>query len=78
MVDANECKRQRDKKRYATMSVEQKNENNRKHRKARKRNKGLPIKPESSRGDENLNFVTVIPTCPYNTKLTCSLFYIGN
>jgi hypothetical protein len=39
---------------------------------------GNEIKPESSRGDENLNFVTVIPTCPYNTKLTCSLFYIGN
>lgn len=49
MVDANERKRQRDKKRYASMSIEQKNENNRKHREARQRNKELPIKPESSR-----------------------------
>jgi hypothetical protein len=78
MVDANERKRQRDKKRYASMSIEQKNENNRKRREARQRNKELPIKPESSRGDENLNFVNVIPTCPYNTKLTCILFYMGN
>ncbi|AQK75317.1 hypothetical protein ZEAMMB73_Zm00001d018231 [Zea mays] len=49
MVDANERKRQRDKKRYASMSIEQKNENNRKRREARQRNKELPIKPESSR-----------------------------
>jgi hypothetical protein len=78
MVDANERKRQRDKKRYASMSVEQKNDKNRKRCEARQQNKELPIKPESSRGDENLNFVNVIPTCPYNTKLTCILFYMGN
>ncbi|PWZ33301.1 ATP-dependent DNA helicase PIF1 [Zea mays] len=50
IVDANERKRQRDKERYAMMSIEQKNEKNRKRREARQRNKGLPIKSESSRG----------------------------
>uniref|UniRef100_A0A804U9Y7 tRNA (guanine(9)-N(1))-methyltransferase n=1 Tax=Zea mays TaxID=4577 RepID=A0A804U9Y7_MAIZE len=48
--DANERKRQRDRERYATMSIEQKNEKNRKHREARQRNTGLPLKSESSRG----------------------------
>ncbi|AQK64980.1 hypothetical protein ZEAMMB73_Zm00001d013988 [Zea mays] len=48
--DANERKRQRDRERYATMSIEQKNEKNRKRREARQRNKGLPLKSESSRG----------------------------
>jgi hypothetical protein len=71
IVDANERKRQRDKERYATMSIEQKNEKNRKRREARQWSKGLPIKSESSRGDANLNFVIVIPTCPYKSKLTC-------
>jgi hypothetical protein len=47
------------------MSIEQKNEKNRKCREARQRNKGLPIKLVSSRGAANLNFVVVIPTCPY-------------
>ncbi|AQL03309.1 hypothetical protein ZEAMMB73_Zm00001d045848 [Zea mays] len=55
IVDANEHKRQRDKERYATMSIEQKNEKNRKRREARQRNKGLPIKSESSREDINTN-----------------------
>ncbi|XP_035815166.1 uncharacterized protein [Zea mays] len=55
IVDANERKRQRDKERYATMSIEQKNEKNRKRREARQRNKGLPIKSESSREDINTN-----------------------
>jgi hypothetical protein len=78
MVDAKECKRQWYKERYDTMSVEQKNDKNRKRCEARQQNKGLPIKPVSSRGDPNLNFIIVIPTCLYNTKLTCSLFYMGN
>jgi hypothetical protein len=55
IVDAKEHKRQRDKERYATMSVEQKNEKNKKHQEAHLQNKGLQIKPESSRGDEMLN-----------------------
>jgi hypothetical protein len=35
------------------MTVEQKNEKNRKRREARQRNKGLPIKTQSSIGDES-------------------------
>jgi hypothetical protein len=34
-----------DKERYATMSIEQKNEENRKRHEERQQNKGLPIKP---------------------------------
>ncbi|PWZ25377.1 ATP-dependent DNA helicase PIF1 [Zea mays] len=48
IVDAREHKRQRDRERYAAMTVEQKNEKNRKRREARQRNKGLPIKTQSS------------------------------
>uniref|UniRef100_A0A804N674 ATP-dependent DNA helicase n=2 Tax=Zea mays TaxID=4577 RepID=A0A804N674_MAIZE len=48
IVDARERKRQRDRERYAAMTVEQKNEKNRKRREARQRNKGLPIKTQSS------------------------------
>jgi hypothetical protein len=44
IVDARERKRQRDRERYAAMTVEQKNEKNRKSREAHQRNKGLPIK----------------------------------
>jgi hypothetical protein len=43
----------RDRERYAAMTVEQKNEKNRKHREARQRNKGLSIKKQSSIGDES-------------------------
>jgi hypothetical protein len=39
------------------MSIEQKNEKNRKRREARQRNKGLPLKSESSRG----SYLTVAP-----------------
>ena len=56
MVDAKERKRKRDKERYDAMSVEQKNEKNRKRLEARQRNKGLSIEPLSSRGDEKLIF----------------------
>ena len=54
------------------MSIEQKNEKNRKCSEARQRNKGLSIEPLSSRGDEKLIFFIVIPTCLYYTKLMCS------
>ncbi|PWZ57558.1 ATP-dependent DNA helicase PIF1 [Zea mays] len=49
IVDAKERKRQRDRGRYAAMTVEEKNEKNRKRREAHQRNKGLSIEPLSSR-----------------------------
>ncbi|PWZ25627.1 hypothetical protein Zm00014a_023507 [Zea mays] len=51
IVDAKERKRQRDRERYAAMTVEEKNEKNRKRREAHQRNKGLSIEPLSSRED---------------------------
>ena len=51
-VDAKERKRQRERERYAAMTVEQKNEKSRKRREVSQRNKGLTIQPEASRGDE--------------------------
>ncbi|PWZ34171.1 hypothetical protein Zm00014a_031851 [Zea mays] len=53
MVDAKERKRKRDRERYAAMSVEQKNEKNRKRREARPRNKGHNVMPNVSGGDQN-------------------------
>ena len=52
MVDAKERKRKRDRERYAAMSVEQKNEKNRKRREARQWNKGHNVMPNVSGGDE--------------------------
>ena len=51
-VDAKERKRQRERERYAAMTVEQRNEKNRKRREVSQRNKGLAIQTEASRGDE--------------------------
>ncbi|PWZ18654.1 ATP-dependent DNA helicase PIF1 [Zea mays] len=48
-VDAKERKRQRERERYAAMTVEQKNEKSIKRREVRQRNKGPPIQPEASR-----------------------------
>ncbi|PWZ22937.1 hypothetical protein Zm00014a_004279 [Zea mays] len=49
IVDAKERERQRDRERYVAMTVEEKNEKNRKRHEARQRNKGLSIEPLSSR-----------------------------
>jgi hypothetical protein len=46
------------------MTVEQKNEKSRKRREVSQRNKGPPIQPEASRGDEKVKFlIVIIPTC---------------
>ncbi|WVZ76929.1 hypothetical protein U9M48_024846 [Paspalum notatum var. saurae] len=50
-VDTKERKRQMDRERYAAMSVEQRNEKNRKRREARQRNKALLAMPDCSRED---------------------------
>ena len=47
-----ERKRQRDRERRATMSVEQRNEYNNKRRQMRQRNKGQNVMPAISGGDE--------------------------
>jgi hypothetical protein len=47
-----ERKRQRDRERRATMSVEQRNEYNNKRRQMRQRNKGQNVMPDVSGGDE--------------------------
>ena len=52
MVDAKERKRKRDRERYAAMSIEQKNEKNRKRREARQWSKGHNVMPNVSGGDE--------------------------
>ncbi|WVZ94394.1 hypothetical protein U9M48_040292 [Paspalum notatum var. saurae] len=55
-VDAKERKRQRERERFAAMSVEQRNERNRKCREARQRNKGLlSTVPKSAREDMDAN-----------------------
>ena len=63
-VDAKEHKRQRERESYDAMTVEQKNEKSRNRREVRQRNKGPPIQPEASRGDEKVKFlIVIIPTC---------------
>ena len=59
-VDAKERKRQRERERYAAMTVEQKNEKSIKRREVRQRNKGPPIQPEASRGDEKVKFLIIL------------------
>ncbi|WVZ74174.1 hypothetical protein U9M48_022388 [Paspalum notatum var. saurae] len=51
VIDAKERKRQRDRERYATLSVEKRNEINKKRREARQRNKGWSIMTVSSTAD---------------------------
>ncbi|KAJ1265745.1 hypothetical protein BS78_08G099100 [Paspalum vaginatum] len=48
IIDAKERKRQRDRERYASMSVEKRNEKNKKRREACQRNKRRPMMPGSS------------------------------
>jgi hypothetical protein len=42
------------------MTVEQKNEKSIKRREVRQRNKGPPIQPEASRGDEKVKFLIIL------------------
>ena len=52
IIDAKERKRQRDRERYAAMSEKKRDEKNKKRREARQRNKGRPMMPGSSTGDD--------------------------
>ena len=42
------------------MTVEQRNEKNRKRREVSQQNKGPPIQPEASRGDEKVKFLIIL------------------
>ena len=53
IIDAKERKRQRDRERHASMSVEKRDEKNKKRREARHRNKGPQVITGSATGDEN-------------------------
>jgi len=58
-----ERKRQRDRERHATMSVEQRDEKNKKRREARQRIKGQNVMPNVSGGDETHQFNIIVCPC---------------
>jgi hypothetical protein len=59
--------------------LNKKNEKSRKRREVSQRNKGPPIQPEASRGDEKVKFlIVIIPTCTLYKVDVYSFVYMGD